>query len=76
MIKYPTDNRLESMFTCALSHPTFLDGLNWLVQREHERAYEARQSGSLDTCFAYLTREFIKRWDAEGKSIDLINEVK
>lgn len=77
MIKYPTDNRLESKFECALSHPTFFEGMSWLITVEHERACDARiEKGSYETCFDFLIREFIKRWHLAGKPIDLLNEVK
>ena len=69
-IDYPTDDRFESALTCALSHPTFGGGLNWLVQWEHENAVKRRdraQGQPYDTCFSHVMNQFFMAWQKTGK---------
>lgn len=67
-IKYPMSNggkpiNIDQKMECALSHPTFEEGLNWLMVDEHERALASFQAtGSRDTCFFYLINRFTELW--------------
>lgn len=67
-IKYPISNgskpiNIDQKMECALSHPTFEEGLCWLMVDEHERALQSFQDrGGRDTCFLFLIKRFTELW--------------
>lgn len=77
-IKYPTKKspNVDELMECALSHPTFFDGLNWLMTYEHERAREQfLRHGGQETLFSFFIRDFTRRWHESGMPIDLLNDI-
>lgn len=78
-IQYPTDDKFESALTCALSHPTYEEGLNWITNWEFERAYKARLAagdGPYDTCFVHVIQQFSAGWSKKlGSDEELLAAV-
>ena len=76
-INYPTDEKFESALACAVSHGSWLEGLNWLISWEHERASKQRErakGGMYDTLFRYCIEQFEKAWAEKVKSDDALIE--
>ena len=70
-IEYPRDDKFESAIKCAISHGTYIEGLNWLMSWEHERACKSRdraQGGLYETLFRYCIEQFDKAWREKMKS--------
>lgn len=74
-IRYPKDDKFESVLACALSHPTYEAGLNWITNWEFERAYKARLAagdGPYETCFTYAILQYNTGWAEKMKSDEVL----
>lgn len=73
-IVYPTTgtDNAEGWVKCALSHPTYFEGMNWLITKEHENAkHRLAERGNTETCFSILIQRFTEAWIKSGRSTDL-----
>ena len=73
-ILYPTTDtdNAEGWVKCAMTHPTYFEGLSWLITKENENAKRRlAERGNHETCFDILMKRFNEAWINSGRPTDL-----